>query len=365
MLVGEALAKGKPLEQATPEAKQRVEAVELTARIVAWAEARGVSAPLFGTLARSVLAGPHVRRARPRTDERLSAARSSAACGRARGESPCRGVEAFEEDAFVVRRNLRVLGAAATVVILGAAVAGSVGFVALGLWVAWVGLGALAYGWARSPGAVPETVRVRGDARGLLLNGVTALAGLHDHRRLGATAPACVADRARPRARRPPRSTRRPRRRRRARAAAGARARRVSRIRPLLGDGAPAGGAADVRPRRLAPRLDDRRRPRRRPCRSPRVRRGARGAHRPLRGRRRPDASRRGRRRRAAPLAGYGALRPVVERHGRRVVRRRRDALARPRARRRRVAYAADARGAPALSPGARRDGRAHGRRVS
>jgi hypothetical protein len=85
-------------------------------------------------------------------------------------------VEAFEEDAFVVRRNLRVLGGAATVVILGAAVAGSVGFVALGLWVAWIGLGALAYGWARSPGAVPETVRVRGDARGLLLNGVTALA---------------------------------------------------------------------------------------------------------------------------------------------------------------------------------------------
>jgi glycerol-3-phosphate dehydrogenase (NAD(P)+) len=57
VLVGEALAKGKPLEQALADVKQRVEAVELTARVVAWAEARGVSAPLFGTLARSVLSG--------------------------------------------------------------------------------------------------------------------------------------------------------------------------------------------------------------------------------------------------------------------------------------------------------------------
>jgi glycerol-3-phosphate dehydrogenase (NAD(P)+) len=57
VLVGEALAKGKPLEQALADAKQRVEAIELTARVVAWAEARGVAAPLFGTLARSVLSG--------------------------------------------------------------------------------------------------------------------------------------------------------------------------------------------------------------------------------------------------------------------------------------------------------------------
>ena len=57
VLVGEALAKGKPLEQALADAKQRVEAIELTARVVAWAEARGVPAPLFGTLARSVLSG--------------------------------------------------------------------------------------------------------------------------------------------------------------------------------------------------------------------------------------------------------------------------------------------------------------------
>jgi glycerol-3-phosphate dehydrogenase (NAD(P)+) len=57
VLVGEALAKGKPLEQALADAKQRVEAIDLTARVVAWAEARGVPAPLFGTLARSVLSG--------------------------------------------------------------------------------------------------------------------------------------------------------------------------------------------------------------------------------------------------------------------------------------------------------------------
>ena len=57
LLVGEALARGKPIEQALADAKQRVEAVELTGRVVAWADARGVSAPLFRTLARSVLSG--------------------------------------------------------------------------------------------------------------------------------------------------------------------------------------------------------------------------------------------------------------------------------------------------------------------
>jgi glycerol-3-phosphate dehydrogenase (NAD(P)+) len=57
LLVGEALARGKPLEEALADAKQRVEAVELTARVVAWAEARGVAAPLFATLARTILSG--------------------------------------------------------------------------------------------------------------------------------------------------------------------------------------------------------------------------------------------------------------------------------------------------------------------
>jgi hypothetical protein len=84
-------------------------------------------------------------------------------------------VDAFEEDASLVRRSARMLGAAATIVVLGAAVAGSVGFVALGLWVAWVGLGALVYGWARSPGATPQAVRVRADATGLSIDGAMAL----------------------------------------------------------------------------------------------------------------------------------------------------------------------------------------------
>ncbi|HEY5145335.1 MAG TPA: NAD(P)-binding domain-containing protein [Polyangiaceae bacterium] len=57
VLVGEALAQGKSLEQALAETEQRVEAVELTGRLVAWAEARDVKAPVFGTLARSVLTG--------------------------------------------------------------------------------------------------------------------------------------------------------------------------------------------------------------------------------------------------------------------------------------------------------------------
>ncbi len=57
VLVGEALAKGKPLEQALAEAKQRVEAVDLSRHLTAWAEARGVRAPLLGTLSGSILAG--------------------------------------------------------------------------------------------------------------------------------------------------------------------------------------------------------------------------------------------------------------------------------------------------------------------
>jgi len=57
VLLGEALARGQTLEQAVAEQKQRVEAVELTGRLVAWAEARGVRAPVFRTLARGVLSG--------------------------------------------------------------------------------------------------------------------------------------------------------------------------------------------------------------------------------------------------------------------------------------------------------------------
>jgi len=57
VLVGEALAKGKTLKEALADARQRVEAVELTERVVAWAEVHGVRAPILGALAHGVLAG--------------------------------------------------------------------------------------------------------------------------------------------------------------------------------------------------------------------------------------------------------------------------------------------------------------------
>jgi glycerol-3-phosphate dehydrogenase (NAD(P)+) len=57
VLVGEALARGKTLNQALAETKQRVEAVELTQRVVAWAEAHDVRAPILGAIAHSVLLG--------------------------------------------------------------------------------------------------------------------------------------------------------------------------------------------------------------------------------------------------------------------------------------------------------------------
>jgi glycerol-3-phosphate dehydrogenase (NAD(P)+) len=57
VLLGEALAKGKTLEHALAEAGQRVEAVELTARVVEWAAARDVKAPIFAALAGGILSG--------------------------------------------------------------------------------------------------------------------------------------------------------------------------------------------------------------------------------------------------------------------------------------------------------------------
>jgi glycerol-3-phosphate dehydrogenase (NAD(P)+) len=57
VLLGEALAKRKPLAQALTEVGLRVEAVELAGRIVAWAEARDVHAPIFATIARGILPG--------------------------------------------------------------------------------------------------------------------------------------------------------------------------------------------------------------------------------------------------------------------------------------------------------------------
>ena len=56
VVVGRALARGRPLDEARAESPLRVEAVELVPRIVAFAAERGVRAPVFGTL-EAVLGG--------------------------------------------------------------------------------------------------------------------------------------------------------------------------------------------------------------------------------------------------------------------------------------------------------------------
>jgi glycerol-3-phosphate dehydrogenase (NAD(P)+) len=61
VLVGEALASGKTPAEAIAQVGQRVEAVELTGRIVAWAETVGVRAPIFASLARGILSGRATR----------------------------------------------------------------------------------------------------------------------------------------------------------------------------------------------------------------------------------------------------------------------------------------------------------------
>jgi hypothetical protein len=94
---------------------------------------------------------------------------------RVRWATSCKGVSAFDDEVFLIRRSARLLGGAATLVILGATLAGSAGFVALGFWVAWVGLGAIVYGWTRSPGGAPHPVRARADANGLFVDELAAL----------------------------------------------------------------------------------------------------------------------------------------------------------------------------------------------
>ncbi len=54
--LGEALAKGKTLEEAMRDSKQRVEAVELIPRVTAWGDRRGVRTPIFRALTEGVLA---------------------------------------------------------------------------------------------------------------------------------------------------------------------------------------------------------------------------------------------------------------------------------------------------------------------
>ena len=53
--LGRALAKGTTLDAALAVAGQRIEAVELVPRVVAWAEAKGVRVPIFRTLVQGVL----------------------------------------------------------------------------------------------------------------------------------------------------------------------------------------------------------------------------------------------------------------------------------------------------------------------
>lgn len=55
--LGRALAKGLSLDAAVAEARLRVEAIELVPRVVAWAEGRGVRAPIFRALAKGVVEG--------------------------------------------------------------------------------------------------------------------------------------------------------------------------------------------------------------------------------------------------------------------------------------------------------------------
>jgi glycerol-3-phosphate dehydrogenase (NAD(P)+) len=57
VLVGAALAQGRSLDQALADAGQRVEAVEVASRVVAWAHACGVPVPIFGALANRILVG--------------------------------------------------------------------------------------------------------------------------------------------------------------------------------------------------------------------------------------------------------------------------------------------------------------------
>jgi glycerol-3-phosphate dehydrogenase (NAD(P)+) len=57
VVLGDALAREKALSDALIDAGHRVEAVELAGVIVAWAEARGLPAPIFTALARGILAG--------------------------------------------------------------------------------------------------------------------------------------------------------------------------------------------------------------------------------------------------------------------------------------------------------------------
>lgn len=57
VLLGTALGKGLPRDEAVKAAQLRVEALELIPRVASWAEARGVRAPIFRALASGVVEG--------------------------------------------------------------------------------------------------------------------------------------------------------------------------------------------------------------------------------------------------------------------------------------------------------------------
>jgi glycerol-3-phosphate dehydrogenase (NAD(P)+) len=61
VLLGKALAKGKSLDEAIAEVKQRVEAIDLVPEVVRFAEENRVRVPIFKALSEGILGGKDVR----------------------------------------------------------------------------------------------------------------------------------------------------------------------------------------------------------------------------------------------------------------------------------------------------------------
>jgi hypothetical protein len=83
------------------------------------------------------------------------------------------GMHTFDDEVLIARRSAPVLGAALGPLVFGAtlAVAGHPATLALGLALAWLGLGSVLYVWTRSPCAAERPARARADGRGLLIDG--------------------------------------------------------------------------------------------------------------------------------------------------------------------------------------------------
>jgi hypothetical protein len=86
-------------------------------------------------------------------------------------------MDTFDDDVLIVRRSGVLLASAACPVALGAALGctGQPPAVALGLAVAWLGVGGLLYTWARKPCAIERAARAHADARGLTVDGKLVL----------------------------------------------------------------------------------------------------------------------------------------------------------------------------------------------